>query len=114
MLEEHFPQSAGFAVLHWFSGSLSEVKRASEFGCWFSVNEKMGQSENGRRLIEAMPIDRILTETDGPFTEIEPGVSTCPWDVGRAVKVVAEIKGMTETEVNALVWKNLFALESSF
>ncbi|MDR3404781.1 MAG: TatD family hydrolase [Chthoniobacter sp.] len=112
MIEEHFPESAGRVVLHWFSGSVAEAKRARDYGCWFSINESMGRSENGRRIIQALPIDRLLTETDGPFTESKPGVPTDPWDVSRAAKMIAEIKGITEAEMRSRVWQNLLTLES--
>lgn len=55
-------------ILHWYSGSLSIMKRAAEAGCYFSVNEKMLASEQGRRLVERMPRDRLISETDAPFT----------------------------------------------
>ena len=54
-------------ILHWFSGSLSQLHRAVKMGCYFSINEMMTQSINGRKLISNIPIDKVLIESDAPF-----------------------------------------------
>jgi len=66
-------------VLHWFSGTAKEVKRASDIGCWFSVGPAMLKGKKGRELLRLMPKDRVLLETDGPFTMLG-GVPYQPWD----------------------------------
>lgn len=58
---------SGIPILHWFSGTAVQLKRAIELGCWFSVGPAMLRGEKGRSLAAAMPTDRVLTETDGPF-----------------------------------------------
>jgi TatD DNase family protein len=57
----------GCVILHWFSGSIRELHRATQGGLYFSVNAAMIESANGRRLIAEMPRERVLTESDGPF-----------------------------------------------
>jgi TatD DNase family protein len=59
--------NAGIPVLHWFSGTAAQLRRAVELGCWFSVGPAMLRGKNGRALASAMPQERVLTETDGPF-----------------------------------------------
>jgi TatD DNase family protein len=54
-------------ILHWFSGSLSQLKRAVDLGCLFSVGPAMTNSSNGRQLLSHMPLTRVLPESDGPF-----------------------------------------------
>lgn len=67
-LERH--PGFGVAVLHWFSGTHKELARAIEMGCWFSVGSGMLKSKKGRELTKNMPPDRVLTETDGPFAQL--------------------------------------------
>ena len=55
--------------MHWFTGSRSEARRAVALGCYFSVNTEMTRNERGQALVADLPIDRLLTETDGPFTQ---------------------------------------------
>lgn len=69
---------AGVPVLHWFSGTARQLERAVAMGCWFSVGPAMLSSPKGLALVGAMPRERILTETDGPFgiargRPLEPG-----------------------------------------
>jgi TatD DNase family protein len=61
----------GQAVLHWFSGTKKELQRAVDLGCWFSVGPAMLSGEKGRELVSMMPAGRILTESDGPFAQMD-------------------------------------------
>ncbi|MGI3899400.1 MAG: Qat anti-phage system TatD family nuclease QatD [Janthinobacterium lividum] len=80
MLEEHLPLGRGKVVLHWFTGTQAEARRAVGLGCHFSVNAPMLRNERGCKLVFGLPPERLLTETDGPFTE-EAGRPCRPWDV---------------------------------
>ena len=54
-------------ILHWFSGTVEQVLRA---GTWFSVNAAMLRSRKGRERVAAMPRERVLLETDGPYVTV--------------------------------------------
>ena len=56
-------------MLHWFTGTKAEAKRAVELGCYFSINIEMLKNERHTALIMGLPQDRLLTETDGPFVK---------------------------------------------
>lgn len=109
--EEAKPDRSKF-VFHWFSGSRAEAKRAADLGCYFSVNAQMLQSERGRTLVSSLPQERLLTETDGPFTS-EEGVPARPRDVGRAVQLMAAVRRFSIEEGTALILRNLSTLTSS-
>lgn len=64
ILGKDFP---GKIILHWFSGSMEEMKKAVDNGYYFSVNLPMTKSINGKKLIRGIPLDRLLLETDLPF-----------------------------------------------
>jgi TatD DNase family protein len=100
---------AGIAVLHWFSGSRRELQRAIDQGCWFSVGPAMLNGERGRGLAALMPRDRILTETDGPFAQIE-GRALFPWDAAKAESMLANLWGSNEDEVRDQLTSNLMRL----
>lgn len=106
LLEEHLPEDRGRVVLHWFSGSADEARRGAALGCFFSVNERMLASRNGRRILQEIPEERILTETDGPFLERD-GEPIPVGDVSRAVKGIAVQTGRRVAEVQALIVGNL-------
>ncbi|UKV13227.1 TatD family hydrolase [Thalassospiraceae bacterium SW-3-3] len=69
MIEANLPPERGRVVLHWFTGTPSEARRAIDMGCYFSINASMLTSEKRVQLVRSLPAERILTETDGPFTE---------------------------------------------
>lgn len=55
-------------ILHWFTGSLVQMENALGLGCYFSINPKMLKSKSGINLIQKIPHNRILLETDAPFS----------------------------------------------
>lgn len=111
MLEEHLPRNRGRVVLHWFSGSITEARRAIGLGCYFSVNNKMFKKTGRSSLVEVLPIDRILTETDGPFV-VSNNSPVGPGDTQKAVSLISSAHGKTEHEVRGLLRENLARLES--
>jgi len=64
-----FPE-AGIHVLHWFSGTKKQLQRAIDMGCWFSVGPAMILSMKGKDLVQLIPKERVLMESDGPFVKI--------------------------------------------
>jgi TatD DNase family protein len=71
LIESHLPLKRGPVVLHWFTGSKSEARRAADLGCYFSINAAMMRNERGCDLVTTFPSDRLLTETDAPFTRVD-------------------------------------------
>ncbi|WP_278319612.1 TatD family hydrolase [Hespellia stercorisuis] len=55
-------------MLHWYSGSLHTLQDAINIGCYFSINHQMLLSKNGKGIVDALPLDRILIESDAPFS----------------------------------------------
>ncbi len=93
-IEEHLPPGSNRVILHWFTGSKSEAARALEMGCYFSVNSTMLKSERAAALVKTLPSSRLLTETDGPFTEVA-GRPAKPTDVAGTVQRLAELRMTT-------------------
>lgn len=106
LLEPHLPSERGRAVLHWFTGSMAEARRAVSAGCYFSVNRMMLNRPASRRIVAALPSDRLLTETDGPFTS-HGERPTRPSDVRDTVHELAEVLGKPSAAVRSLVSSNL-------
>ncbi|MEY9441725.1 Qat anti-phage system TatD family nuclease QatD [Bradyrhizobium elkanii] len=113
MLEAHLLPRNGKAVLHWFTGTASEAKRACELGCYFSINATMLNNDRHRKLIAAMPLDRLLTETDGPFTQLGGSNPARPRDVKFTVEGLADIRSVSPDEMRATIQENLRRLVSA-
>lgn len=97
---------AGTPVLHWFTGSAAQMRRAADQGCWFSVGLPMTRSERGRAMLAALPRDRVLTETDGPFVR-SGGRPMAPGDVPQVVTGLADVWGIPVDEVHDQLQSNL-------
>ncbi|HWH59906.1 MAG TPA: Qat anti-phage system TatD family nuclease QatD [Terriglobales bacterium] len=104
--------SAGTPVMHWFAGSHKELKDAIDSGCWFSVGPAMLHSAKSREQIAMMPHNRVLTESDGPFTQHE-GQRLYPWDANLALDSLASIWGKSADEVKVELHQNLRRLGAS-
>ena len=92
-------------VLHWFSASKTELKRAIDLGCWFSVNEQMLKSVSGQNVVAMSPRDRLLTETDAPFIRVGDRLAR-GGEVRGALKKIAEIWGQDIGAVAAKIVAN--------
>lgn len=103
---------AGTPILHWFSGTTAQLRRAIDIGCWFSVGPAMLRGEKGRTLAKAMPHERLLTETDGPFASGSKG-PLHPADAWQAVRQLATIWGIPLEEARAKLLDNLRSLSGS-
>lgn len=110
-LERGLPADSGHVVLHWFTGSAAEARRAVDQGCYFSVNSEMLRSSKHRTLIERLPVNRLLTETDGPFVLVE-GVPVRPLAVADTVVQLAKVRGVSPSDMEAQILTNLSLLVS--
>ena len=98
--------SAGLPVLHWFSGTASELQRAIDMGCWFSVGPAMLRGSKGRRLVSSMPTDRVLTESDGPLAR-QGGKPLMPWSVLEAEAAIGKLWNLSISAVQRRLSQNL-------
>jgi len=104
--------NAGTPILHWFSGSKSELRRAIEMKCWFSVGSAMLKSKNGRELVASMPRERVLTETDGPFGQYA-GKALQPADTRYAVDMLSKLWSMSTDDVASCILASFRGLIAS-
>lgn len=94
-------------ILHWFSGTVKEIKRANDIGCWFSVGPAMLLGKKGKELLRLMPKDKILLETDGPFTTFK-GEPYHPCDAEKyCVPIIAHEWSTSEEDVRSSLKINL-------
>lgn len=101
----------GRIILHWFSGSISELERAIENGYYFSVNSAMVSSKRGRDLVSRIPRHRLLTETDGPFVKIS-GVPATPLRLPIIIEAISEIWNLPVANTQETIFSNFQALRN--
>lgn len=96
-------------VFHWYTGSLTNLDHAVQLGHYFSVNPAMTRSKKGRMIIERIPLDRVLTESDGPYVQLR-NQPVKPSDIKGVLDVLCAIWGTTYQEAEAQVMSNFMRL----
>ncbi len=96
----------GKVILHWYSGSLRELERAIDFGFYFSINSAMVKSKTGQAIIKVIPIQRLLTESDGPFITKAPGTPYSPIQMHETVARLADLMGRDKYTVQQIIHSN--------
>ena len=94
-----------------FTEGVPEIEYLVDAGYSFSVVPSLFFKEGGRKIVEAVPPDRVLVETDGPFGII--GERTLePADTLIAVGELARLWSVDEAEVTRIVAHNLDRLKT--
>lgn len=97
------------AVLHWFSGDGPSLERAIGERRWFSVNPAMAGSRTGRAILKALPCERVVYESDGPYAMCD-GRPARPSDAGVVVRALASLWEVGEANVAETLKANWAAL----
>ena len=89
-------------ILHWYNGDLFWLERFLELGCYFSINSSMISSIKGREFILNVPLNRLLIESDGPFSKIDGKRYSCEklYKVYERLEQLLQEQGMKEIIFN--------------
>lgn len=68
------------AILHWYTGESELIEEFINIGCYFSINPAMLNRKNGLNIINRIPLNRILIESDGPLGKLD-GRKIMPNDI---------------------------------
>ena len=96
-------------LLHWFSYPLSALARAVDRGYFITEGPPATYSAGIREVIENVPLENLLTETDGPVTYWKApfkGQLTKPSFIRNVVEAVAGIKKMQPDTVAEQIARN--------
>jgi TatD DNase family protein len=88
------------AVFHWHKAPVEVTRAILDAGYHVSVTPDLVHRERDRELVEIVPIDRLLVESDGPWPyqgEFQ-GTPSGPWLVSRVAEEVAKIKRLPVDE----------------
>ena len=105
---EEFPEVTG--VFHCYSGSAEMAKELVKRG-WYIGFTGVLTFKNARKAVEvakAIPLDRIVLETDCPYMSPEPfrGRRNDPGKLHRMAEKLAEIRGLTLEEIHTVTMEN--------
>lgn len=94
-------------ILHWWRGSPAETHRAIDLGCWFSLN---GAEAANPKVVDALPAERVLTETDFPHTRRSDEAAKRPGAVTTVEGLLGRTWGLDDWGVRRQVWRNFHEL----
>ncbi len=102
ILEEH---GAKNVILHCF-GSPQLVGTVSENNWFASIPTLVVRSKKHQRLVQALPLDAILTETDSPFLSPAKGETNVPKNVKAVVDAIASKRNISFSEADRATTRN--------
>lgn len=109
ILKEYYRQG-GTGILHCFSGSLKMAREALELGFYLAFGGIVTFKNAGGLLevLEELPLDRILLETDCPYLSPVPyrGKRNEPAYLPYVAEKIGEIKGVSLEEVAEITTAN--------
>lgn len=109
IIEKHRLTSNGHVILHWFTGNMSDARRAVDLGCYFSINAEMLNKH--RDTVISLPIERLLIETDAPFSKYN-GNQIMPWESALVISKLATIREIEQSVLSEILIANLYRLEA--
>ncbi len=96
------------AVFHWHKAPAEVTRAIVDAGYFVSVTPEVVYRERDRELVEAVPLESLLVESDGPWPykgEFQ-GLPSGPWLAGRVAEEVAKIKRLPIEETMSRITVN--------
>ena len=114
LLRDEMGKGAFTGLIHCFTGGQRLADAAMEMGFYISVSG-IATFKNAaalREVIRSVPLERLVVETDAPFLAPVPhrGKTNEPAFVVHTARMLAELKGVSESELAAATTENFFRL----
>jgi TatD DNase family protein len=94
-------------ILHWWRETRTETPRALELGCLFSLN---GHEAKAPKVIELIPLDRVITETDFPQSRRYDRAADRPGAVSTPKSLLSMGHGISRSDLRVRLWLTLATL----
>ncbi len=109
-LEKHWKTTGLGGILHCFSSTLEDAKRGIEMGFLisFAGNSTYPKAQNLRDVAKALPLEKILIETDSPYLAPQAyrGKRNEPAYVAEVARTLASVRDLSPDEVAAATSEN--------
>lgn len=94
-------------ILHWWRGSPQETEEAIAMGCFFSLN---GAEVRNPKVLGLVPPERVLTETDFPYTKRSDPAASKQAAVSTTEQALMREWGLDTLDLRSRLWSNLAEL----
>jgi TatD DNase family protein len=92
-------------ILHWYTGTAEQLGMLEHKDVYFSINQNMVLSKSGKELIKQLPLNRMLIESDAPFTNGMKDEYSFEF-YGRIMGKIATIKNIPLDEIEEVLFSN--------
>jgi len=110
ILEEGWKHAGFGGILHCFTGELADAQRGLDMGFMvsFAGNLTYKKSNALRDVAKALPLDRLLIETDSPFLppEGKRGKRNEPANVAEVARTLASVRNLAVEDVATATSQN--------
>lgn len=105
------------ATIHCFTGNWEQAQKYLEMGCYLGFTgvitfpkkkTKPEEQESLLEVVEKVPLDRIIVETDAPYLapQAHRGKRSEPWMCEEQIAFIAEKRGISPTELEDIILAN--------
>lgn len=95
-------------IVHWYAGPLDVLEELLAMGAYFTVGVELSCSAHIADIARAIPLDRLLTETDNPGgPEWLSGVPGMPLLIRDVLRDLAKVRGMSIEDMTETIERNL-------
>ncbi|HXY23569.1 MAG TPA: TatD family hydrolase [Candidatus Acidoferrum sp.] len=110
MLEQYWKPTGLGGILHCFSSTLEDAQRGIEMGFLisFAGNSTYPKAQNLRDVAKALPLEKLLIETDSPYLAPQPfrGKRNEPAYVAEVARTLASVRNLSPDELAAATAEN--------
>lgn len=99
LLEHYWKKLPPKFVIHSFNGSLELLKQIVKAGGYASFNLKIFKNKQSKAILQYIPDDRILLESDGPY---QSSFANLAW----LCEKIGEIRNKSLEEMSSLIYVN--------
>ena len=108
ILKEHKPLYGG--VMHCYSGSVELLKDVLDLGLYIGLDGPLTftNAKTPKEVCEAVPLDRLLVETDSPYLSPHPlrGTVNEPKNIALVIDEITRIKGISKKHILDVIYEN--------
>lgn len=94
-------------IIHWYSGNIGTLEKLIGLGCYFTISVDIGYSDLTSKVLDKIPLNKILVETDGPTAlEWVNGKYAYPNEIKNVVAKVAKFRKISVDKLINIILEN--------
>lgn len=87
-------------IIHCFSGNINQLEESLDRGYYISLGGMIFRDKvKFRKIIDNVPLENLLLETDAPFLAKEKGERSEPWFIREVAERIAEVKDLDFSQI---------------